>query len=57
MSVLDYLLKEKLVDDKKDFLDLFSVGAFKIDGKPLRDPQMDIKNVKKITIGCRIVAV
>jgi len=52
MSVFKYLLENKLVDDKKEFQELFSVRAIKVDEKYLSDPQQDIKSVKKINIGC-----
>lgn len=55
MNAFKYLLDNKIVEDKKEFQDLYSVRAIKIDGKPLSDPDMKITGLEEISIGCRII--
>lgn len=51
MKVIKYLLEKEIVVDNKDFEDLYSIRAIKIDNEYLTDPNMDMTNIKKIQVG------
>lgn len=53
-TIYEYLLSQKILT-KKEFQDLFSVRAIKINDVLLTDPSMIMGNINKITIGMSVV--
>ena len=53
MSVFKYLIENNLVEEK-EFQELLSIRAIKVNDEHLTDPQMKIKNIEKIEIGLKI---
>jgi hypothetical protein len=52
MSIYNYLLEKKLVENKKEFMNLHhSARAFKINGLIINDPTIEVKNGDRISIG------
>jgi len=56
MTVIDYLIEKKIVDNLKEFQDLNAIRAFKINDEHVSDPNLEIKdeNVWKIEVGYKI---
>ncbi|NPV12938.1 MAG: hypothetical protein HPY57_14295 [Ignavibacteria bacterium] len=59
MTVVDYLIEKKIVNDLKEFQDLYAIRAFKINDKLVLDPSLEIEEEKiyKIQVGYRIINV
>lgn len=54
MSIYNYLLEKKLVENKKEFMNLHhSARAFKLNGYILNDPKTEVKKGDKISIGLK----
>lgn len=52
MKLFDYLIENKIIE-KKEFNDLHSVRAIKINDKIVSDPNINIQKSDKITIGIK----
>lgn len=59
MTVVDYLIEKKIVNDLKEFQDLYAIRAFKINDEQLSDPNLEIqeKNIRKVQVGYRVINV
>lgn len=57
MRTIDFLIEKKIVKDVKEFQDLYSVRAFKINDEILIDPNLEINEDEnhKIQVGNRII--
>lgn len=55
MKVVDYLLEQEIVKDLKEFQELYSVRAFKVNDKPVSDPDQEIDENSKIQVGFRLI--